>query len=217
MNISCVVFDLDGTLIDTEPLFEEAARRLLARRGKELIQDVMRKMMGTPAREALPYFSTEHGLADSQETIAAEYREDFLAAAGQQPVQLMPGCLELLARLEAVNIPRAIATSSTARYVDWALSPHGILPRFAFVLTADDVTHGKPHPEIYQKAARRFDVDPANMLVLEDSVNGMRAAKTAGAHCVVIPHALVNIEELGPADAIVPRLDAPQVLALLKL
>jgi HAD superfamily hydrolase (TIGR01509 family) len=214
-NITCVVFDLDGTLIDSEGLFEEAARRLLARRGKELIPDVLRKMMGTPSRDALPFFIAGHGLDDPHETIATEYRDDFRAIAGDQPVKLMPGTLELLERLEAKKTPHAIATSSTARYVNWVLTPHGILPRFAFVLTADDVTHGKPHPEIYQKAAQRFGIEPATMLVLEDSVNGMRAAKAAGAHCVVVPHALVNVEELGPADAIVPRLDAPEVLELL--
>jgi len=213
----CVVFDLDGLLIDSEPLFEEAARRLLAVRGKELIADVMRKMMGAPAREVLPMFREHHGLDDSHETIATEYRDHFRAAAGDQPVALMPGALALLDRLEAHGMPKAIATSSTRAYVDWVLQPHGLLSRFAFALTADDVSQGKPHPEIYEKAAARFGCDPAAVLVLEDSVNGMRAAKAAGARCVVVPHALVDRNELSLADAIVLRLDAPELLEWLGL
>jgi beta-phosphoglucomutase-like phosphatase (HAD superfamily) len=108
-------------------------------------------------------------------------------------------------------MPKAIATSSTRQYVEWVLQPHGLLSRFAFALTADDVSQGKPHPEIYEKAAARCGCDSAAMLVLEDSVNGMRAAKAAGARCVVVPHALVDRNELGPADAIVARLDAPEL------
>jgi HAD superfamily hydrolase (TIGR01509 family) len=215
-TIRSVVFDLDGLLIDTEPTFAEAARRLLARRGKELLPDVMRQIMGTPAREALPLFRDRHELTDSLEVLAAEYREDFFAALGENGVTLMPGALDLLDRLERKGTPFAMATSSTAAYVEKVLGPHCLLPRFAFVLTADDVTQGKPHPEIYQKAAARFGYAPGEILVLEDSVNGLRAAKAAGARCVVVPHGLVNVNDLAGADAMVPRLDAPALWEMLE-
>jgi HAD superfamily hydrolase (TIGR01509 family) len=215
--IRSVVFDLDGLLIDTEPIFEEAARRLLQRRGKALDLQVMRQMMGAPAREVLPLFRARHQLSESMEELAIEYREHFFAVVGDQPVALMPGALELLDRLERKGMPRAIATSSTAKYVEQILAPHRIVQRFAFVLSADDVKQGKPHPEIYQKAAARHGHAAAEMIVLEDSVNGLRAAKAAGANCVVVPHALVNLEELSGADAIVPSLAAPELLELLGL
>src|SRR5262249_17956614 len=115
--IRSVVFDLDGLLIDTEPIFEEAARLLLARRHKPLIEDRMRAMMGAPAREVLPRFRDRHGLSESLEEIAEEYRDCFFAALGEQPVKLMPGAMALLERLERQRIPHAIATSSTAAYV----------------------------------------------------------------------------------------------------
>src|SRR2546427_449638 len=98
--IRAVVFDLDGLLIDTEPIFEEAARRLLVRRGKELNLDVMRQMMGTPAREALPLFRDRHQLDDSLDELATEYREHFFSVVGVKPVSLMPGAIELLDALE---------------------------------------------------------------------------------------------------------------------
>lgn len=215
--IRSVVFDLDGLLIDTEPIFEEAARLLLARRNKPLIEDVMRAMMGAPAREVLPLFRDRHGLTESLEELASEYRECFFAALGAQPVKLMPGAMALLDRLERRGLPHAIATSSTAAYVERVMKPYPILHRFTFVLSADDVTRGKPDPEIYQKAAERFGHAPAEMLVLEDSVNGLRAAKAAGARCIVVPHAMVDVALVKEADAIVPALDAPQLLELLGL
>jgi beta-phosphoglucomutase-like phosphatase (HAD superfamily) len=212
--IRSVVFDLDGLLIDSEPIFEEAARRLLGRRGKELRQDAMRAMMGAPAREALPLFRDQHHLTDALDVLAAEYRGDFFAVVGQEPIPLMPGALTLLDLVQRKAVPRAIATSSTAAYVRFVLEPHGLLSRFDFVLSADDVRQGKPHPEIYEKAAARLGHAPGLMLVLEDSVNGMKAAKAAGARCIVVPHELTAREELTAADGILPRLDAPELLKL---
>ena len=212
-----VVFDLDGLLIDTEPTFEEAARRLLARRGKELDMAVMRAMMGAPAREVLPLFAERHQLADAHDVLASEYRDDFFAALGDQPVRLLPGALELLDLLKQQRVPHGMATSSTLAYVERVLTPHRLLPRFQFVLTADDVQQGKPHPEIYEKAAARFGCRPEEMLVLEDSVNGLRSAKAAGARCVVVPHELVDRAALTIADAVAPNLMAPGVRSMLGL
>jgi len=204
--LRAVAFDLDGLLIDSEPLFMEAARRLLGRRGRTLELDVWQALMGTPAAQAIVLFRDGHQLRESHEEIAEEYRQALLALLGEAPVPLLPGAVALLDRLERRSVPRCIATSSSRAYVDRVLAGHGILSRFAFVLTCDDVRAGKPHPEIYQKAAARFGVAPADMLVLEDSVNGLRAAKAAGAQCVVVPHALVAKEQLDGADAIVTSL-----------
>jgi HAD superfamily hydrolase (TIGR01509 family) len=215
--IRSVVFDLDGLLIDTEPIFEEAARLLLSRRNKPLISEVMRAMMGAPAREVLPMFRERHQLSESLEELAVEYRECFFATLGEQPVKLMPGALTLLDRLERKGTPRAIATSSTAAYVERIMAPHRLLHRFAFILSADDVAQGKPHPEIYLKTAERLGYAPGEMLVLEDSVNGLRAAKAAGARCIVVPHALVDVNLVKQADAIVQSLDAPRLLEVLDL
>src|SRR5439155_8315193 len=102
---------------------------------------------------------------------------------------LMPGALDLLNRLDALQLPKAIATSSGREYVQHMFGPHGLLERFAFVLTAEDVTHGKPHPEIFATAAARFGLTPAEVLVIEDSIHGICAAKAAGARVILVPHA----------------------------
>jgi pseudouridine 5'-phosphatase len=208
-----VAFDLDGLLIDTEGVFTEAARRLLARRGLEPDADFMAAIMGIPGRDALPRFRDRFNLPDSLDALADEYKRAFfdVLRAGHAP--LMPGAVELIDRLERHHIAKAIATSSTREYVDTIFGPHGLTERFAFVLTCDDVAHGKPHPEIYERAAARLGLAPAEVVVLEDSVNGLRAAKAAGGRCVVVPHAYTPREELAGADLIATNLMAPELWA----
>jgi pseudouridine-5'-monophosphatase len=215
--IRSVVFDLDGLMIDTEPIFEESARRLLARRERTLLPHVLQAMMGTPARDALKLFAEAHSLCETVEELRIESSRLFAEVLGEKAVPLMPGVLELLDRLERKGTPRAVATSSSRRYVERFLTPHNLLHRFAFVLTCDDVTLGKPAPEIYEKAAARFGHPAAEMLVLEDSPNGLRAAKSAGARCIVVPHALVPLDDLAEADAVLPSLMAPELLELLAI
>jgi HAD superfamily hydrolase (TIGR01509 family) len=214
-NVRSVVFDLDGLLVDTEPIFAEAARRLIVRVGRIPSPDVLRSMMGTPARQALQLLCDHYQLTHTIEELAEEGTRLFLELLGKEPAPLLPGVRELLDRLERKGLPKAIATSSSADYVERILKPHGLRQRFAFALTCDDIQRGKPHPEIYKKAAERFGHPPAEMVVLEDSPNGLRAAQAAGARCVVVPHGLVPLEEVAAADAIVTSLAAPRLAELL--
>jgi HAD superfamily hydrolase (TIGR01509 family) len=212
-----VVFDLDGLLIDTEGVFAEAARRVLARRGATPDPAFFATMMGTPGRDALPRFRDRYGIVDSLESLAAEYKAAFVTVlAGTRP-PLMAGALSLFERLEQGGLPKAIATSSSREYVDNIFAPHGLLDRFTFVLTCDDVTHGKPHPEVYALAAKRLGLPPAAVVVLEDSINGMRAAKAAGCRCVVVPHDQTPRMELTSADFVARSLDDPALWELLRI
>ena len=208
-----VAFDLDGLLIDTEPIFSEAVRRFLERRGLAFDADFMHTMMGSPAAQSLPRFREHFQLSDPLETIAVECKDLFLAALGDRPGPLMPGVVALLDRLAARGVPFCIATSSGSEFVRRVFGPHGLLERFRFVLTCEDVTRGKPHPEVYELAARRFGVSTAEMVVLEDSPNGLRAAKAAGAWCVAVPHAQTPRDRLHAADLIVPNLECDRLAA----
>jgi HAD superfamily hydrolase (TIGR01509 family) len=212
-----VVFDLDGLLLDTEPIFEEVAQRLLARRGKQSDLRVLELMMGTPARQALKLFREHHELSETVEELSTECSTLFYEVLGADKARIMPGAVELLDRLEERQIPQAIATSSSSVYVERILGPLGLLQRFGFILSCDDVIHGKPHPEVYEKAAARFGHAPAEMIVLEDSPAGLQAAKSAGARCVIVPHRRVPLDQVARADAVVASLAAPEFLRLMGL
>jgi HAD superfamily hydrolase (TIGR01509 family) len=210
-----VVFDLDGTLIDTEWVFVEAARRLLAGRGIPFDAEFMASILGTPASNSLPRFIQHFRLPETMEAIAAEYKRFFLETLDADHAPLMPGARELLDRLDGLGRPKAIATSSGRAYVQQMFGPHGLLDRFAFVLTAEDVKQGKPHPEIFETAAKRFGLPPADVLVIEDSIHGIRAAKAAGARVVLVPHVHTPEADRAAADAVVASLAAPELLDLL--
>jgi HAD superfamily hydrolase (TIGR01509 family) len=184
--LRAVAFDLDGLMFNTEQLYTHVLKELLRRREKEFTQDLVDQMMGRPARSAFGVLSSYHNLDESLEALMEESDAIFLGILEGQ-LAPMPGLVELLAALERGNIPKAIATSSRRSFTQRILGKFQFEPRFEFLLTGDDVTEGKPHPEIYLKAAERLAVPPADMLVLEDSQNGCRAAVAAGAFTVAVP------------------------------
>ena len=128
----------------------------------------------------------------------------------------MPGLFELLDHIERSGLPKGVATSSDRRYLRRILSRYEILERFHMTLTAEDVTEGKPHPEIYLKAAERLCIEPEEMLVLEDSHNGTKAAAAAGAHIISIPHRYSAHQDFSPARHVASSLIDPHVLNLLQ-
>jgi HAD superfamily hydrolase (TIGR01509 family) len=181
-----VVFDLDGLMFNTEELYQEVGSELLRRRGYEFTQELLDKMMGRPSNVALQIMIDTHTLKATVEELVAETDEIFpeLLRARLAP---MPGLVDLLAFLERRQIPKGIATSSRRSFVDSVLGKFDFQPRFSPILTSEDIVHGKPHPEIYLKAAERLGISPGEMLVLEDSQNGCRAAAAAGAITVAVP------------------------------
>jgi HAD superfamily hydrolase (TIGR01509 family) len=185
-DLRAVVFDLDGLMFNTEDLYQYVGSELLRRRGKTFEQDLLDQMMGRPPRVSLGLMIEWHGLNDTPEQLATESEEIFATILDTR-LECMPGLTDLLDALDEHSIPKAIATSSGRRFVTNVLARFDFEPRFDFVLTAEDVREGKPHPEIYLKAAERFGIPPARMLVLEDSENGCKAAVAAGAFAVAVP------------------------------
>jgi HAD superfamily hydrolase (TIGR01509 family) len=125
----------------------------------------------------------------------------------------LPGLLELLELLDRLKLPKAIATSSRRRYLDYVLQLAQLPTEFDFVLTAEDVVHGKPDPEIYRRAAKRFGLPTAAMLVLEDSEHGCQAAVAAGAITVVVPGPHNALARYPDVALKFERLNDPRLLA----
>ncbi len=213
--IRAVVFDLDGLMFDTEALFFRAASEALADRGKTFTPDMLKHFLGRRADEVVESWRTVAGVQEPVADFLAEVRERFYAVM-DTVVHPMPGLFLLLDRLHALALPAAVATSSRHSYADRLLIGHGVRDRFEFVLASEDVTRGKPDPEIYQLAARRFGVPAGSMIVLEDSPAGLAAAKSAGAIAVGVPHEHSPVEALSGADLVIARLDDPALLHLIQ-
>jgi HAD superfamily hydrolase (TIGR01509 family) len=200
-----VTFDMDGLMFNTEDVYTLAGSELLARRGRRFTPELKDAMMGLPPRAAFEVMIDRHGLSEPWGVLAAESDEIFLGLLGAR-LATMPGLLELLAALEQAGIPKAIATSSGRRLTAACLAPFHLTPRFRFVLTSEDISRGKPDPEIYLLAARRFGVPPAEMLVLEDSQNGCRAAAACGAFTVAVPGEHSRRQDFSIANLVVESL-----------
>ncbi|MCX7396290.1 MAG: HAD family phosphatase [Planctomycetales bacterium] len=213
--IRAVVFDLDGLMLNTEDIFELAGVELMARRGLEMTDAIRHGMMGRRPVEAFTVLRDLTGLTDSLEDLMLETKILF-ASLAENRLAMMPGLLEVFELLDAKRLPRAVATSSPRTYMTHLLEKFNLLHRIDFTLTAEDVTHGKPHPEIYLKAAKMHGVDPAEMLVLEDSETGTRAAAAAGAYIVSVPSRHTDFGDFSMSRLKVSSLLDEQLHALLK-
>ena len=185
-KIDAVVFDLDGLLVNTEELYQLVGAEILGRRGKKFEGDLLDAMMGRPPRVSLQMMIDWHALEATVAELAVESAEIFEGILDCK-LALMPGASALLEALEAAGIRKSIATSSGPDFVSNVLGRCKIMDRFEFILTCDDITDGKPHPEIYLLAAKRFGCPAERMAVLEDSHNGCRAAVAAGAFTIAVP------------------------------
>ena len=213
-RIEAVAFDLDGLLVNTEELYQHVGTELLRRRGHSIEPDLLDAMMGRPQQVSLKIMIEWHGLTDTIEMLATETGEIFVSLLDTQ-LRTMPGAMELLDLLDARGIARGVATSSGPDFAHDVLGRMGIRDRFAFVLTSADVTHGKPHPEIYRTAAQRLAVDPGAMLVLEDSQAGCKAAVAAGAVAVAVPGGHSRRHDFTGARFVAETLADPRIEALL--
>lgn len=213
MNEKClraVVFDMDGLMFNTEDVYSEVGSRLLRRRGHEFTPELKDQMMGLRPRPAFEAMIRHCNLADTWQELAVESNRLFLEILDDR-LKPMPGLMELLDALERAKIPKAIGTSSSRELVAACLKPFGFVGRFQFILVAEDVENGKPHPEIYLTAARRLGIPPAEIMVLEDSEIGCLAAAAAGAFAVAVPGEHSREHDFRVASLVVDSLADPRL------
>jgi HAD superfamily hydrolase (TIGR01509 family) len=189
---------------------------MLRRRGKEFSAELLDAMMGRPASVALQLMIDAHQLDDTVEQLAAETDEIFAGLLDKR-LATMPGLIELLSELEHAKIPKAIATSSGPDFAHNVLGKFALAPRFQFILTCNDIRQGKPHPEIYLLAAELFGLPPNELLVLEDSQNGCRAAVAAGTVAVAVPSGHSLTQDFAGAALIASSLADQRIRDLLGL
>jgi HAD superfamily hydrolase (TIGR01509 family) len=214
-HIRAVVFDLDGLMFNTEDLFNITGHEVLRRRGLLMTDELLSRMMGRRAHEAFAALVEMHALDESIEDLITESWALFNSLLSGGQLAPMPGLFELLEAIECKGLSKGVATSSSRAYLEDILGRFDLLPRFHTTLTAEDVTHGKPHPEIYLTAARRLGIEPREMMVLEDSEAGTKAASAAGAVAVSVPNQHSRPHDFSAATHVVPRLNDPLVLDLL--
>jgi HAD superfamily hydrolase (TIGR01509 family) len=205
--IEAVVFDLDGVLLDTEELWDEARRQLAVERGARWPDDAQRAMMGMSSREWSRYMHEVIGLPEPPEQISAEVVRR-LEALYRERLPLVPGALEAVRRIGA-HWPLGIASSSNRPLIELFLELTGTHDLFRATVSSEEVERGKPAPDVYLEAAGRLGVDPASCAAIEDSENGIRSASAAGLRVAAIPNRVFppGEEALSLAGAVLDSLD----------
>ena len=184
--IEAVVFDLDGVIVDSEHVWD-AAREVLAReRGGHWHENAQTDMMGMSSTEWSRYMHDVIGLKDPPEEISAAV-VSRLEATYLEELPLIDGAPEAIARL-AERWPLAVASSSNRPIINLVLELSGLDRFFRVTVSSEEVQHGKPSPDVYLEAALRLGVDPEHAVAVEDSHNGILAAKAGGMRVVAIPN-----------------------------
>jgi HAD superfamily hydrolase (TIGR01509 family) len=205
--IEAVVFDLDGLLIDSEQVWDQARERLAEERGGRWHAQAQQDMMGMSSPEWSRYMHDVIGLPEPPGEINREVVER-LAATYREHLPVIPGAREAVARL-AARWPLGLASSSNRELIELVLDLLGVSELFAATVSSEEVSGGKPAPDVYLEAARRLGVDPAKTTAVEDSHNGILAARRAGMCVLAIPNHRFppKPEALAEADAVLDSLD----------
>jgi HAD superfamily hydrolase (TIGR01509 family) len=204
--IEGVVFDLDGLLLESEQVWDAAREQLAGERGGRWHENAQRDMMGMSAREWSRYMHDVIGLPEPPEEINREV-VSRLEAIYRERLPVIPGAREAVERI-AARWPLGLASSSNRELIDLVLELLGVAGLFRATVSSEEVASGKPAPDVYLEAARRLGIEPTNAAAVEDSHNGILAAKTAGMRVVAIPntHFPPGPEALAQADAVLDSL-----------
>lgn len=202
-----MIFDLDGVLIDSEGVWNEARRELVEAGGGAWREDAQRQMMGMSSLEWSRYMHDELGVQMSPEAISSAVVER-VKRLYEAELPVIPGAREAVVAL-ASCWPLAVASSANREVIALALDLAGLADRFQATVSSEEVAHGKPAPDVYLEAARRISQLPARCATVEDSANGILAAASAGMRVIAIPNRAFppDAEALARADIVLATIE----------
>jgi sugar-phosphatase len=204
--IEAVAFDMDGVLLDSEPIWRAVERDVFGGLGIQVTDDDLRETMGVRIADVVARWHSRHPWAEPSVEEVADTVVEHVARSIEETGTLHPGVREAIDRLERSGVRLALASSSPMRLIRAVLRMGRLEDRFEVTVTAEDDERGKPHPDVYLRAARELGVRPERCLAIEDSINGVRSAKAAGMVCVAVP-APDNDASFDDADLVLGSLE----------
>lgn len=203
-----VIFDMDGLLIDSEPMWERAEKAFLASHQREFRHEVACQTTGMRLDELVTAMKKHYQFDGDDAALGAEIIHELKELYRARGIPLMPGAQQALEALYG-KLPLGLASGSSLEVIEYVLETNHWAHFFQAVNSADEAQKGKPEPDVFLLNARRLGMDPAECVVLEDSVNGVRAAKAAGMKCIAVPLvARFQVSDFeGLADLVLPSLE----------
>ncbi len=194
-----IIFDMDGVLVDSEPLGMEAMRRVMAGQGIAYSEEDNEEFLGRTTLEECRILRERHGLAPPAEELTRAYVDILVALIEARP-RPMPGVPGVLGALRDAGRRMALASSADPRVIATNVKALELARYFDAIVSGTEVPRGKPAPDVFLETARRLGAAPRGCLVIEDSRNGLLAAKAAGMTCAVIPCATTRHQDFREAD-----------------
>jgi HAD superfamily hydrolase (TIGR01509 family) len=208
LSFDAIIFDHDGTLVDTERADLETCRLLYQEYGRDFSEDYWANYivgyMG--GYDVVLDDLTQNGQRPIREAIWQRFKQ--LWDITSQDVELMPGVMDLLPQLHGHGYPMAVATASDREWVNRWFTRFELWPYFRAVATSDDIVHNKPAPDVYLFAAAQLGVEPERCLVFEDSIPGLTSAKAAGMTVVAVPTPHTRAMDYSQADIVIESLES---------
>jgi HAD superfamily hydrolase (TIGR01509 family) len=204
-----VIFDMDGVLVDSEPLFLKAVNNLLVKESAEPVteEENQNTLIGTTVEETWRRLKAMRGLPESIQYYLGKY-DTAVREVLQAELTPRPGVQQLIDACSQRNLPKAVASSSLRSWVNLKLETLGFQDSFEVVLGGDDVTRGKPEPDIYLLAAERLNIPPAQCIAIEDSPVGIAAAVSAGIYTVAVLTDSTRGMDLSQAQLVLETLES---------
>ncbi|WP_405884724.1 HAD family phosphatase [Streptomyces sp. NBC_01384] len=201
LGSTSVIFDLDGTLVDSEPNYFEAGRQTLAEQGiTDFTWAEHERYVGISTRETLSLWKERYALRAPLDVLLADKNRRYLELA-RAATPVYPEMRKFVELLAGEDVPLAVASGSSPAAIEAILTGSGLAARLTTVVSADEVAHGKPAPDVFLEAARRLGADPADCVVLEDAAPGAAAAHAAGMRCIAIPYVAAQADDPAFATA----------------
>jgi beta-phosphoglucomutase family hydrolase len=212
--VKAVIFDMDGVLVDSEPLHYEAEKKTLSRYGLTFNRDIHRKYIGySNERTFWKDLIKEYGVSLNIESLMMEKKEYFNKHLHK--IKLIKPAYTLLKQLKKTSILLALASSSSNALINTFLTQFSLEDFFSVVQSGDEVEYGKPHPDIFLAAAEKLGVSPSNCVVIEDSLNGVKAGHAAGMIVIAVPNEYTKMLDFSIADHVIESLDDFNTLGLI--
>lgn len=205
--MQAVIFDMDGVLIDSEPLHYQAEQQLLKQLNIKTSRNYLNQFVGTTSAFMWSQILTAYHRNEALQDVLAQQLEikiNLLQESEYQPIQ---GVIELLDKLKRTNLRMAVASSSAPQFIEAVLTKLKLINYFEFSLSGENVPQGKPAPDIFLKAAELLQLQASQCVVIEDSMHGVSAAKSAGMRCIGYQNPNSGQQNLSQADIVINCFD----------
>ncbi|MGA9591256.1 MAG: HAD family phosphatase [Salegentibacter sp.] len=208
-----IIFDMDGVLVDSEPLHKELEQQLFKELDLQITPAYYNQLVGTSPRQMWERITSDFELQIPVDELLQREKELKLSEIRKLSLQLNKGVEALLKDLKKNEFRLSVGSSSPKKIIELFLEKTGIAHLFDHAVSSEEVTHGKPAPDIFLRIASLYEIAPEGLVVVEDSRNGVVAAKAAGMRCIGYVNANSGEQDLSQADLLVERFEelSPQV------